>query len=217
MNGSPFSDNLISSEKNLRDYVDVVLRRAWVVIVVFILAVLIATIYAWTRTPFYRSIATVELEEKSSKVKDKDSVYGSPEYDQFKGYSATQIEILKSASLADALVVRMNLVANPEFASHDWFSPYLQLLGINDENGAKSISSEDARKRSVTSNIGSRVAVKPVKQSNLIQISMDAKDPMLASEMLQNYIDLYLERNLEEETGESPGGFVAERRIGECG
>ncbi len=203
MNGSHFTDNLISSEKNLRDYVDVVLRRAWVVVVVFMLVVVIAAVYAWTRTPFYRSIATVELEEKSSKVKDKDSVYGSAEYDQFKGYSATQIEILKSASLADALVVRMNLVEHPEFASHDWLAPYLQLLGVDEENGAKSISSEDTRKNRIIKNLATRLAVKPVKQSNLIQISMDAKDPVLASQMLQNYIDLYLERNLEKRRQDS--------------
>lgn len=61
--------------------------------------------------------STLELEEKSSRIKDKDSVYGQPEYDQFKGYLATQLEILKSVSLAEALVARMNLLDRPEFIS----------------------------------------------------------------------------------------------------
>ena len=55
-----------------------------------------------TRTPLYTSVATVELEEKG-KVKDKDSVYSQPAYDQFKGYLATQLEVLKSRSLSEAL------------------------------------------------------------------------------------------------------------------
>ena len=70
----------------------------------------------------------MELEERSSRNKDKDSVIGVPEYDQFKGYLATQLEILKSRGLAEALVDRMNLVGHPEFASQDWFSTCLLWL-----------------------------------------------------------------------------------------
>ena len=57
--------------------------------------------------------------------------------------------------------------------------------------------SKEARRRSVATKIVTRVSVKPVKQSNLIQVGMDATDPATAGKMLQNYVDLYLERNLE--------------------
>ncbi len=96
------------------------------------------------------------------------SVGGQPEYDQFKGYLATQLEVLKSRSLAEALVTRMNLVEHPEFASANWFSTLWSWF-TGDEDGGRS---EDARKRSVASQIVGRVTVKPVKQSNLIQISI---------------------------------------------
>ena len=74
--GTGSAGDLMSTEKSLRDYINVILRRVWVVVAVFISVVLITVIYAWTRTPLYTSVATVELEEKSAKIKDRDSVYG---------------------------------------------------------------------------------------------------------------------------------------------
>ena len=75
--------------------------------------------------------------------------------------------------------------------------------GLNNEYHGKTISAEEAKKRSVVSKVVSRVVVKPVRQSNLIQISMDATDPVFAGKMLQNYIDLYLERNLDKRRQDS--------------
>ena len=145
MNWPDVPDNFSASEKSLRDYTDVVLRRVWTVIAVFFVAVLIAAIYAWTRTPHYTSTATVELEERGSKNNDKEGVIGRPDYDQFKGYLATQIEILKSRGLAEALVGRMDLVKHPEFASRDWFSTLLLRFGLNDEHDGKPVSPRRAR------------------------------------------------------------------------
>jgi polysaccharide biosynthesis transport protein len=201
MNGPDFGDNLTSSEKTLQDYVEVILRRGWVLTIVFAIVVAITVVYAFTRTPLYTSVTSVELEEKSSKAKDKDSVYGQAEYDQFKGYLATQLEILKSESLAEALVKRMDLVKSPEFASPNWF-PTVFSWFIGDED-AKTASAEEAMTHRVADKVLKRVTVKPVKQSNLISISMDATDPALAGKMLANHIELYLSRNLEKRRQES--------------
>jgi polysaccharide biosynthesis transport protein len=200
--GREFVDNLTGSEKTLRDYVDVLLRRGWVVVTVFVIVVLISVAYTFTRTPLYTAVASVELEEKSSKAKDKDSLYSQPEYDQFKGYLATQLEILKSRSLAEALVSRMNLAEHQEFASKNWFST-LWSRATADEDGGKATTSSDARKSAIAGQVVRRVNVKPVKQSNLVQISMDATDPAFAGKLLQNLIDLYLERNLEKRRQDS--------------
>ena len=203
MNRPDVPDNSTASEKGLRDYTEVVLRRIWTVIAVFCVAILIAAIYAWTRTPHYTSTATVELEERSAGSKDKEGLIGRPDYDQFKGYLATQLEILKSRGLVEALVDRMNLAEHPEFASKDWFSTLLSRFGLDNERQGKPVSPGEAKKRSVVSKVRARVTVKPVRQSNLIQVSMDATDPALVTKMLQNYIGLYLERNLDKRRQDS--------------
>jgi polysaccharide biosynthesis transport protein len=224
--GEPdFADILAVSQKNLRDYVDVILRRGWVAAIVFVFVVLITVAYTLTRTPLYTSVASLEIEENSSKIKDKDSVYGQPQYDQFKGYLATQLEILKSKSLAETLVTRMNLLEHPEFNAKNWITTVLSwfsmsLPGPPESNSKKWVSTvsswfsadmdvgtspapKDAKKRRIADQLLRRITVKPVKQSNLIQISVDATNPRLASNILQNHIGLYLEQNLEKRRQES--------------
>ena len=106
---------------------------------------------------------------------------------------------LKSRSLSEALVDRMKLVGHPEFTSRNRLAAFLSRFRA-DEDGGKS---EEAQKSRVASKILGRVTVKPVKQSNLIQISMQATDPTTAGKILQGYVDLYLERNLEKRKQES--------------
>jgi polysaccharide biosynthesis transport protein len=204
MNNLGPAERLSDSEKTLQDYIDVILRRIWVVAAILAIVVVITVVYVFTRTPLYTSVATIELEEKSSKSRDKDSVYGTPEYDQFKGYLSTQVEILKSRSLAEELVARMNLLDDPEFSSKGW-----SLLGTvlswfsGDSAEGDQAWQQTARKNAVVSNLMRRVNVKTVKTSNLLQVSMDATNRQLAAKLLQNYIDLYLERNLEKRRMES--------------
>lgn len=204
MNPSETRGQAIGSEMSLRDYCDVVLTRIWIVAATFVIAVTITVIYVFSSTPVFTSVSTVKIQEKSAKAADKDNVYGSPQYDQFKGYVSTQIEILKSRALAEGLVDRMNLAEHPEFTRRDgsfqeflsrWF-PWIQ------EAIGRAPAHVD-RYSAIARSVMGRVTAKTVKTSNLLQISMNATTREFAAKMLQNYIDLYLERNLEEQRMES--------------
>ncbi|MGB6066789.1 MAG: polysaccharide biosynthesis tyrosine autokinase [Desulfomonilaceae bacterium] len=189
---------------SLRDYIGVVIRRKWVALAAFVVIISISIAYTYTATPVYRSVATLEFEQK--KPKQEDRVYGSPDYDQYKGYLATQLEILKSRSLAKGLVAKMNLSNSPEFMSSNgrigrlrsalllWFR--ISDPHANAKNAAPSVNR-------VANAVLARVSVKPIKTSNLASVSMDAKSPAVAQEMLGNYLDLYLETNLKERRKES--------------
>ena len=192
-------DKLIGSEGNLQDYVDVVLRRGRVVAVVFITIVSVVATYTWTCTPFYTAEARLVLEEKSPTTKDKDRMYGQPEYDQYKGYLATQIEMLKSPTLAEALVGRMNLTEHPEFTSQGWLTRFLTWFSIN----GNWESSEEDRKSRVANKMLKRLTAKPVKQSNLILVKIDATNRAFAGQLLQNYLHLHLQSNLEKKRQDS--------------
>lgn len=200
---SPFD-----SERTLRDYIDVVLRRSWVVTAILGITVIITVCFIYTRTRLYTSVATVELEEKSTKNKDKESIYGNPEYDQFKGYLSTQVEILKSRNLAEELVSRLNLIDDPEFASQGfgWVSYVYSWIADSfseDRDANNTVGRQAARQERVVNNLMRRVNVKTVKTSNLLQISIDATSPQIAAKLLQNYISIYLEQNLEKRRTES--------------
>ncbi len=104
----------------------------------------------------------------------------------------------------------MNLLESPEFAAKNskigWviqcvLTPATWLAGSEDKQ-----SDEDratAKMNSIAGQVLSRVSVKPVKTSNLAQISMMGKSPASANQMLNNYLNIYLEKNLQTRRKES--------------
>ena len=85
------------SGKTLRDYIEVIIRRRWLVLATFIGIFLIAAAYTFTTTPLFNSVAIIEFEEKKPKQEDK--VYGNPEDDQVQRLSrhaARDSEITRS-------------------------------------------------------------------------------------------------------------------------
>jgi capsular exopolysaccharide synthesis family protein len=167
-------------------------------------AVTVTLIYVIHCAPLYTSVATVKVQDKSPKSDDKDSLYGTPQYDQFKGYLSTQIEVLKSRSMAEGLIERLDMSAHPELAPAPpsfLKKMYLWLPGTGDESDR--YRGQWARHDALVGNIRKRVNVKTVKTSNLLQISMNANSPESASRLLQNFVDLFLERNLTEQRMES--------------
>ncbi len=73
-------------------------------------------------------------------------MYGQPGYNQFNSYLATQLEILKSVSLAEALVARMNLLDRLELISEQGTLTALSSLN-GDKNAVAPPESRVARIR----------------------------------------------------------------------
>jgi polysaccharide biosynthesis transport protein len=199
------------SEKNLRNYLDVLVRRIWVVFAVLIIAALISVIFAVTRTPVYTSVATIEFDEKKPKSDDRLASGSGAEYDLFRNYLSTQMEILKSRAMAEALVGKMNLLESPEFSpkARGWLDALLMIpsaltsLIYGNAPAIDAAASSENRLSVVSKTVVEGTTVKPVKTSNLVTVSISATHPGLSREMLGNYLNLYLERNLEQRRRES--------------
>jgi capsular exopolysaccharide synthesis family protein len=198
-------DSPTHSETLWQDYIDVILSRIWVVAAVFGTVMVIAAGYVLTRPSAYMAYATVAIGEKNYRFQHRENVYNFPEWDQFTRYLNTHVEILKSRSSAENLVDRFDLVNHPEFAStsswslvgalSSWFS------GDPDSDGTE--SEVTLRRNSVVGDVMGRVSVKPVKQSNLLQIGMEARSGQASAELLRKYIEVYLDRHLQERREES--------------
>jgi polysaccharide biosynthesis transport protein len=183
---------------SFRHYVDLLVRRKKIVLATLLACLAISVIYAWGCTPLYRSVSSLEFEEKKAKADDR--LYGSLEYDQYKAYLATQMEVLKSRTLAEALVIKMDLSLPPP----GWIA---YLMGLPSRLISTDSDSEQeratARLNQLADSVLARVSVKPVKTSNLVSITFDAPDPTKAQEMLKIYVAEFLQHNLEKRRLES--------------
>jgi succinoglycan biosynthesis transport protein ExoP len=191
--------NRIESEPTIGDYLLMLKRHILASAFVMLLVVAGAGIYTFTSTPLYRSEAVLELSRENANPMEKlNEAFASQLYD--KDYIETQMGILHGRALAQALIDKMDLKDSAEFKSE---------LGIISRLVSKATNlfthpeKPDPTVQRILENeallnaLSKRVEVKRVQKSNLISVSMIAKDRSNAHNMLQNYVTLYLDQNLD--------------------
>lgn len=188
-------------EKSLTEYLDLIIERKWAVIVVFVACSIAAVVYAFWAPPLYVSTARIEIEHKRER---RDKLFAVEEYAEIQRYLLTQQEVLRSRSLAEALVREMHLTdaqklndpGSSVFSSiSEWFS-----------RTKEDVSAEDKRRiveEGVVNAVTRRIGTSLVRNSNIIAVSAEAESARAAQQMLEELLSVYLARNLENRRQES--------------
>jgi capsular exopolysaccharide synthesis family protein len=155
---------------NLTDYRDVLHRHRKMITQFFLTVVLVVTAGSFLMTPIYRSTVIILIDEASPNVLTTTGnvALQSQDYLSFKEYYQSQIEIFTSMSLARKVFNDFELGAMPEYAN---------------------------AKEPVKAFLKS-VKVEPVRDSRLIKLNVENKDPVLATKMANRWADLFVKRNL---------------------
>ncbi|MFH1113155.1 MAG: polysaccharide biosynthesis tyrosine autokinase [Pseudomonadota bacterium] len=197
----PFNDDV----QSLTDYLEIVLRYSRLIVGAVLCALAISIVYAYFTTPIFTSFAKIELEQQQSD-RSQENMYDNPAYVDYQSYFLTQKEILTSHQLVAALLERMDPGALAEFGSGSasslsrWIRRVASawvwaVLGRNLRG--EETSTQDSETDALCEAVLKRISVKPVKNSSIMAVEMDAADPRVAQEMLQKLLDLYLEQALE--------------------
>ena len=196
---------------DLREYWSVIRRHIWGILgLSFILSVL-AFVIVFSLTPVYQASTTILLESQEANVVSIEEVYGinSKNMDYF--YS--QIEIMKSRSIAEAVTKKLNLVKHPEFDPEQKEKPFISFSFISFFQGLLPESIKQAEKKlteeekqelifdSVVAQIMDQLSISEHKKSLVVTISFNANSPKLAAqiatEVAKAYIDNGFESNLQ--------------------
>jgi capsular exopolysaccharide synthesis family protein len=194
---------VFDDQLQVRDYVSILLKRRWLIATAFIAALLLGWVWANSTVPVYRSSVTVEVRQdggRSIKTLGEAMPYRWWPLDET---YATQEILFKNRSIAEEVVRRMDLVEVPEFYTPP--KPRIVLPSLSWDSVESWISGEDktvdkAPDTSVESLAGIVVgglSARRIRSSRMMMVSMDFWDPVLAKEVLQTYVDCYLERNLQ--------------------
>ncbi len=196
-----------SPEPGLRDYLEILVKRLWVIVVVFLAVMTMTIAYTLTRTPIYQSRATVRVNEDSG---DSLSSLGekakNPLWWRADGEFQTHIEMLQSRALAAELIRKMNLAEAPQFNRKEEPGLITQVMGFvaallssMDSAGqkqgghAREFSREDALIRMIQG----RVNASRVADSRFIQVTMTGRDPEFIRRLLENFLEIYVQQDLE--------------------
>ena len=104
-------------ESGLRDYLRVVSTRRWLVLSSFLIVVLLAGVWVFTRVPIYRSEARLQIEPGQSPVAPFQRVVDQSPYSSGANYDLlkTQLELIVSERLVERTYAHFGIGDKPEF------------------------------------------------------------------------------------------------------
>lgn len=198
-------DTHIEEEPNLRDYIDVLLRRKWIVISCLAISVVTVAIASLLMNRIYKAEATIEIAPENPKITTfQEVVELESKSQQTDSFYETQYKLIKSKSLAKEVVNILQLDSHPEFAMQKkekpGFIPFMKnafaeiLSPKEKKSDPKEIEkSQLARKEGLIGSFLGRVKVTPDRKSRLVQLSFESSDAELSAKAANTLADKYIE------------------------
>lgn len=205
-------DQPIIEQIDLRDYLRVILKRRWSIITVFAIIVVSVTIHTYAATPIYQATTRLIIDKENPNVMSIQEVMAVDTSGT--DYYQTQYKIIESRNVARAVIKRLNLDKNEEFVPkpRDNFLANLKrsvqkttaafkkavvaLLRTREVSSSQALKEHDPDYNLVSAFI-SRIEVKPIRNSRLVDVSFEAKDPVLAAKITSTLAQAYIEQNLD--------------------
>lgn len=205
-------DQETTEQIDIRDYLRVILKRRWAVITVFTVVVVSVIIHAFTAMPVYKATSRLIIDKENPNVMSIQEVMAVDASGT--DYYQTQYKIVESRNVARAVIKRLNLAESEEFVPN----PRNSLLGslkhsakktttaikkvsaalfrTHRNSDSQSLKEHDPDYRLVSVFID-RIKVEPIRNSRLVDVSFEAKDPVLAARIANTLAQAYIEKNLE--------------------
>jgi len=197
---------------DLREYWRILVKRKWIVasvLAIITVATLLSTILM---IPVYRSTATVQITPPNSQILEyADFSSEGTGYLAQQQFYTTQYEILRSRDLAESVVRTEGVEDHPELTGEIRQRSLIgelralpgairQALTPDRRPQIEALSEEQRRDRAIRRAAGalrSRLSVAPVRNSNLVNVSVQAFDPEFAARMANAVVDEYMRTSMQ--------------------
>jgi len=198
--------------RDLRDYIIVIRKRKWTIITCVALIMITVAIHAFTATPVYQATTRLIIDKENPNVVSIQEVMAVDASGT--DYYQTQYKIIESRTVAREVIKRLHLDESEEFfpePKNDFLSSLIQsvrdtlafwresiasLLRTGHEKSANTAGESDADSPLVSSFIG-RIGVSPIRNSRLVDVTFQARDPALAAAIVNTLAKAYIDQNLE--------------------
>ena len=196
---------------DLMDYWRVVVRQKWILATFAGALIVFTAIYSFLVSPVYRATATLLLEEDTSRILSIDEAFGEQAqvFRDLRGYN-TQMQLLKSRSLAERVAKKLNLLSRPEFGSKQaskggFFASLKRAITLQWIFSKKGREAEDPLfpknpyARIINGLLGG-LDINAVKDTKLVELSYKNKSPVLAAEIVNNLAQEFINFSFEKRT-----------------
>ena len=182
---------------DLLAYWRVVYRRRWGIAGLAFFITLLVLVIVYMMTPVYSSSVSLLVEDNKSKFSTMAVVVNSG-LRQERTYYQTQVEMLQSRVLLEAVVDRLKLTSNPLFNASAQPSLLGGLMsGMGIDSAMPKVRDEGKVREAIASELDSMVSIESNKTSQLIRIVVQSTDKAMAAAIANAVADSYIELDLE--------------------
>ena len=191
--------NQTSAEEviDLRNYFNVINRAKWRILALAVLIAALTVFVVLNIKPVFSAKATLLIEAQQAKAVKIEEVYGINSGQQ--EYYLTQFEILKSRSIAETVIDKLQLATQAEFIAQpglrDSIQQLLPFLANNREQVSPAQQQQRDRERLVSAFV-ERLSIEPVRKTQLVNIVFEAHDPQLAADVANAIGEAYIDSQL---------------------
>src|SRR5688572_9870234 len=155
-------------------------KRKWWILLLALLFAIAAMVSVSFMTPIYRATATLMVEQNRARIVSVEEVYSGVSANR--EHYQTQMEILRSPALAAKVIDSLKLATHPEFDPRQQKPGLLQTY-LSAPSATQKDWTEERLQAVVLNDFLSRVSVEPARFSQIVRVSFDASDPLLAAKI----------------------------------
>ena len=170
-------------EFNLRDYYYVLMKRKRLVILVTALGLLLTLVHTFIQTPQYKATTSVLIEREStvSNMAIGSEVFFQ-RYDYYTFFN-TQYQLITSKTVSKRVVDLLDLTTSPVYSPEE-------------DEGEEPLDRE-ALRETIAASLMKTVEINPVKDSNIVEVSMLSTDREMAARLANAVAQAYISFSLE--------------------
>jgi succinoglycan biosynthesis transport protein ExoP len=196
-----------AEEVHLRDYLDVIFRRRWLVIS-FLMLTFISTLILTLASPkIYKASSSIEVSPQDQKVTKFEEVVGSEV--RVQEFYQTQVDLLQNNELARRVIETLELAENPTVKemSEGGSNPGLVekiktwlktvISSEKEKEHLAEISSEAVKQQHLLKFIENNFEVSPKRNSMLIDVSFTSPDRELSMNVVNAFVEEFVRWNME--------------------
>ena len=208
---NPFYGYQEAEEIQLRDYLDVIMRRKWLILAVLTLAFLSTLIFTLASTKIYKALAVIEVNQETPQVTKFEEVLASKV--QTREFYETQVELISSRAMIYRVIDKLDLMNHPvvietifgngRFKVGRWIKDIFKSFMPNIEKGenGSAVSEDFVRRQKVVKYISEHLSATASRKSMLIDVAFRSPDRQLSlvlvNTLVEDFINWKMEQKLE--------------------
>ncbi len=194
---------------DLRDYVEIILRRKWLVATVLLVVFITTLIVSLAMTPIFKAEARLEVSPQDVKVTKFEDIVANKL--QTREFIQTQVKLLQSQSLAQRVIDRLQLESHPAFnpksdGQDEGFKAWKQKIRewLSFKKNEDETLERLRTQKTVLALFNENLSVQPERDTTIIKIAFTSKDPEVARDaanaLVQEFVSWQMDKKLDAAT-----------------